>query len=533
MANHKLQLMTYSLSSKESTLSLSTSSMAFISKVPPPRVSSDELHQLIQSRQLWLLSSGLCRLEVIVELGNCQMTCPDSKPRFLEYIADAICQCSVWSTLGLAVNQLAVHDEPLHSGDPNLYFSIEHPDKSCGLLSPTHVPAVHFQGLEFLLHFHSEDKPSASHDPDALDSFGRNDASQDDNDPQGHESSVHHHVPDDVSMGPRADPYADMITSQFQHEWSFAAHLVQAALHTTIGVKRPRGLQLLKENDNTLPLLKIAPSIWNAHYLQLMATHSKNFPIISSILAASVQGQSPALRRKVTELLEEDGSRNQRGTPHHKSDRMQLIESSIQKRLWGLLQTTLEPNIRPRGIATNQSIALSRDEPYVPSPEMLSIFPNSAYYDGEHTDSTGFGLDFESNAAWSFPSRNDKNDYNVTLDTPEYWHVENEEGDAEFSDQNMVPRSILEAGAQLDQDLTDELYTPEDIVYDEDEDYLFHADFGNYDVDWDVLGDDECVTREYLSAGDTVNMDERWHEFRHGNMNTLWNLEFDESEVVR
>ncbi|KAI0601912.1 hypothetical protein F4775DRAFT_604809 [Biscogniauxia sp. FL1348] len=483
MANHKLQLMTYSLSSRESTLSLSTSSMAFISKVPPPRVSSDELHRLIQSRQLWLLSSGLCRLEVIVELGNCQMTWPDSRPRFLEYIADAICQCSVWPTLGLTVNQLAVHDEPVYDGDPNLYFSIEHPDKSCGLLSPKHVPAVYFQGLEFF---------------------------QDGN-----------------------DPYAGTITSQFQHEWSFAAHLVQAALHTTIGVKRPRGLQLLKENDNTLPLLKIAPSIWNAHYLQLMATHSKNFPIISNILAASVQGQSPALRRKATELLEEDGNRNQRETPHHSPDSTQHINSSIQRRLWGLLQTTLEPNIRTRGVATKQNITPSHGGSYVPPPETLSIFPNSDYYDGEHADLTGSSHDFEPNAAWSFPSTNSENEYSISLDTLEHWHVEYEEADAEISDQNATPISILEAGGPLGQDLADELYTPGDIIYDEDEDYHFYDDIGNYEVDYDVLGDDEYVTRESLLAGDTAHMVERWHGFRHGSVHTLWNLEFDESEVMR
>ncbi|KAI5928050.1 hypothetical protein F4810DRAFT_174998 [Camillea tinctor] len=544
MANHKLQLMTFLLSSKESPLSLSTSSMAFISKVPPPRRSSDELHHLLESKQLWLLSSGLCRMEVIVDTSECQIIRPDSRLRFLEYIADAVCQCSVWSTLGLIVNQLAIHDKPL-DGDPNLYFSIEHPDKSYGLLSPTHVPAVYFQGLEFLLHFHSEYGLSASHDNDNLDDFRRNDRSQDSNGSQGHEFSAHHHTPEDVLMDPSADTHTNMLTNQFQHGWSFAAHLVQAALHTTIGVKRPRGLQLLKENSNTLPLLKIAPSIWNAHYLQLTAAHSKNFPIISNILSTSLHGQSPTLRRKATELVENDDGKEQGESSAQESGKTQLIGSSIQRRLWGLLQTNLEPKVRTRGIASYKNITLSPEESYERSLEMLPMFPSHFYYSEEYIGPAIPNRDFELSTSWPISPTNNRKDDNMALDTLEDDHVQFEEDDVDISDEDMVYGSILQADdrLELDQDLGSESYTPEDMVYEEGECYYFHDDLSSCEVDYHVDDgddddddddDDECTGPETIPTGDPAEVVvERWYEFQYGSTNTLWESEFEESEAVR
>ncbi|KAI1506496.1 hypothetical protein F5X99DRAFT_423132 [Biscogniauxia marginata] len=484
MANRNLQLMTFSLSSKDSPLSLSASSMAFISNVPPPRVSSDELHHLIQAKQLWLLSSGLCRLEVIVELGDCQMAGPDSRRRFLEYIADAICQCSIWSALGLIVNQLAVHDSPLYDGDPNLYFNIEHPDKSYGLLSPSHIPAVYFQGLEFLLRFHSENRTSAPDDHDTSICFERN--------PRMHASTVPWEYTPSVLTDPWTGPHTEIITTQLQQEWAFAAHLVQAALHTTMGVKRPRGLQLVKEDDGTLPLLKIAPSVWNAHHLQLMATHARNFPVISNILAASVRGQSPALRRKAAELLEEDGTLEHQEFSNDNSNNVQLLESSIQRRLWGLLQTTLKPKVRTRGVNAKQSIMLPPNEPRIPSRDTTPEFQNPISLEEEYITSTGSGYNLESNPSWPYLPRNEERCDAMVLDTLEHWHAGYEEGDVEIPDRDMdiiIMDSRLESDCQLEQDLGDELYLSGDVVFENE--YSFRDDFNDLEVDYNMQSDNQ------------------------------------------
>lgn len=67
--------------------------------------------------------------------------------------------------------------------------------------------------------------------------------------------------------------------------------------------------------------------------------------MISNILASSLKGQSPELRRKGAGLLigstAEDNNNPGRGL----EQRTGQLESSIQEKLWGLLQDTLEPTI--------------------------------------------------------------------------------------------------------------------------------------------------------------------------------------------
>lgn len=95
MAHHtELELKTFELSSIYSDLTLSITSVALVSDVPseyPP----DELCRLIQESQLWLVSSGLCRIQIIVDQSRLPMSSEEARISFLEHLADTICECPV------------------------------------------------------------------------------------------------------------------------------------------------------------------------------------------------------------------------------------------------------------------------------------------------------------------------------------------------------------------------------------------------------------------------------------------------------
>jgi hypothetical protein len=94
MANRfQLDLKTFELSTHTSNLSLSITSVAFLYDVPLLDVTQDVLRSLIRSKRLWLLPCGHCRLDVHVQLDDCDIL--QQEHSFFEFIADAIRQCSV------------------------------------------------------------------------------------------------------------------------------------------------------------------------------------------------------------------------------------------------------------------------------------------------------------------------------------------------------------------------------------------------------------------------------------------------------
>jgi hypothetical protein len=95
MANRfELALETFEITSKTYKLLLSVASAAFIYDVPLRGATHDDLMSLIQSKQLWLLPRGLCRLELVVKMRECGI-CGEEAAGFLEFIADRVCQSSV------------------------------------------------------------------------------------------------------------------------------------------------------------------------------------------------------------------------------------------------------------------------------------------------------------------------------------------------------------------------------------------------------------------------------------------------------
>ncbi|KAJ8133126.1 hypothetical protein O1611_g498 [Lasiodiplodia mahajangana] len=311
----QINLKRFELSSPTLNLSLSVTSVAFIYDVPLSITSQDDLSSLILSKKLWLLPPGLCRLEVCVKLDDCDSTWREEQEGFFDFIADAICDSFLWWQLGLKVEILDVQYHGEGDNTPNLYFSIEKPDMSSSLLSPPHTKTAHLKGLECVLRF----KPSTYLE-----------ASDVNEDQRGSDISL-------PSPKPTSTP--DLIEA-----WGNVAYLVESALCITFGTRqRIQGLRI-SELEKAPTLLDLAPAIWNSHYLKSAVSYTKNFPVISNILASSLNGQSPGLRRKGAEILKDNAGASI--DPYQELERsIKQLESFIQRMLWDLLQATLKPTI--------------------------------------------------------------------------------------------------------------------------------------------------------------------------------------------
>ncbi|KAL7624028.1 hypothetical protein AAE478_005585 [Parahypoxylon ruwenzoriense] len=325
----ELELKTFDLSNDHSDLSLSVTSIALVSNLPSSHYSSEELIRLIQLKQLWLVSSGVCRIQIIVDRNQFPAWMEDPEVGFLEYLASTICQCPLWSTLGLTIKQEDIQYQPLYDGAPNLYFIVEQPHKSTALLTPPHIPTARFNGIECLFHYQSSIF-RASH-VNAKESY-----------------VVDEHIrPHQTTWASnyQGSSAVNTPTEQTRQDWGDVAHLTQMALHIIIGIKkRIHGLRLCQLGTGP-SLLELAPTIWNAHYLKAMAVHVTNFPIISTILTASTRGQSASLRRKSAKLLVPNALESNSATNIETVPDSTIYQSSIQQRLWDLLRTGLKPTI--------------------------------------------------------------------------------------------------------------------------------------------------------------------------------------------
>ncbi|KAI0112216.1 hypothetical protein GGR51DRAFT_568998 [Nemania sp. FL0031] len=327
MANRfQIDLKTFEISSQALNLSLSMTSVAFIYDVPL-NITQDELSCLILSKQLWLLPRGLCRLEVRVQLDECDSTWREEQDCFFDFIADAICDSFLWWQLGLRAEILDVRYHREDDSTPNLYFTIEQSDMSSALLSPPHTNTAHLKGFECILRFKSSPRLEAD---DINEDLRSEDVSLSSPEPTPPTSEpADHHTPN---------------TPDLIETWGNAAYLVESALCITFGTRqRIQGLRISKLG-NEPSLLELAPAIWNSRYLKSTVSHTKNFAVISNILASSLNGQSPELRRKGAEILKDtagDGI-----DPYREPERsIKQLESSIQRMLWDLLQSTLKPTI--------------------------------------------------------------------------------------------------------------------------------------------------------------------------------------------
>lgn len=87
----QVDLRTFEISSQDFDLSLFMTSVAFIYDVSLGNVTAKDLSSLIQSKQLWLLPRGHCRLDMHVQSDERDVW----QDGFLEFIADTVHQSSV------------------------------------------------------------------------------------------------------------------------------------------------------------------------------------------------------------------------------------------------------------------------------------------------------------------------------------------------------------------------------------------------------------------------------------------------------
>ncbi|RYP60744.1 hypothetical protein DL771_010396 [Monosporascus sp. 5C6A] len=347
----QLKLAAFDLSSKDLDLSLSVASLAFISSLPSFQGEPTDVYRLVHSGDLWLLSPGFVQFEVAIKINGKPMSSVEPETGFLEDVAEAIYQCSIWQKLGLVICLDDIQYDLPYDGAPNLYLNIQHPDKSFALLSPPHAQTAQFKGLEATFDFvtsQDEDRRSKSRaeEMNVKGNIAKSSASR--VFPQATPVPA---TDNDVQNGGNVITFED--TDQRgargleEHKrGEFAAHLVDSALYKLLGVpKRVYGLQFRKLAD-TPSLLRLAPAIWNSHYLKAAAAHVKKFPVISEVLATSIQAQSPSLRKKAAKLLEHDRVPPQaRGSSQGSSSNSWDDQKLLRHHLWRLLQTTLKPGI--------------------------------------------------------------------------------------------------------------------------------------------------------------------------------------------
>ncbi|KAI0203102.1 hypothetical protein F4808DRAFT_52090 [Astrocystis sublimbata] len=328
----KLDLKTIHASSRNSDITLSMSSVAFIYDISFRNHAQEDLLFLIQSKQLWLLPRGLCRLDVHIQMGDWDIV-EDDRADLFDLIADTIPGSSLWSQLGLKIETLQI-DYHQQACIPNLYFGIEQPDMSSALLSPPHAHTAQVKGIECILRFGSSNQSNTT-------------AKQEE--PESSHSCMF--TPWEASA-----KYPALLEDDIANPWENAARLVDAAFRTTFGMrKRTKGINII-ELEKTPSLLELAPALWNSHYLRSTLNHTNKFAVISNILASSLHGQSPQIRRKGAELCNDSVTKNDTHHGQGLAQQTKQLESSIQQKLWDLLQNIIVPTIGTKNTIKTSSI---------------------------------------------------------------------------------------------------------------------------------------------------------------------------------
>ncbi|KAI1376064.1 hypothetical protein F4677DRAFT_445778 [Hypoxylon crocopeplum] len=359
----ELELKAFDLSGGGYKTSLHVTSLAIISGLPS-QFSPEELSELVLSKQLWLVSPGICRIQIVVNQSQLPKFLDETEFDFLEFLSEAVCRCPLWPVHGLTIKLEDIQDQPAREGDPNLYFIVEHVRKSSALLSPPHLPTARFDGIECSFRYQPVSSETSDDDMDGC-------CPEMDTHIQALSDDSH---PGVLSSNYRGGPKMDIPTTQIRRQWDEVAYLSQMALVVITGNWQPvSGLELFKL-DMGPSLLDLAPAIWNAHYLQALTVHSNTFPVVSTILAAACRGQSPSLRRKSANLVVNAVQSNSSPVDTGAGTKLHVYRNSIQQKLWDLAQKTLKPTIHLKHIDT--SFYSQWDEIFSEAPEPISLEAN-------------------------------------------------------------------------------------------------------------------------------------------------------------
>jgi hypothetical protein len=187
----------------------------------------------------------------------------------------------LWETLGLSIKCVHVRYATETINIPNLYFEVEHADKSCALLSPPEMRTSTMDGIVCLFIFDSISSVIGNDDSVECqrneDEYGGSEEEHFYGNMNTPEPAYHaRYQPADTTMvvdslnGIQQHP--ETMALGFVRQYRQTAELAIAALHKIIGVKRRSpGIRLGSRLSTTL--LQLAPAVWNAHYMQVSDLH--------------------------------------------------------------------------------------------------------------------------------------------------------------------------------------------------------------------------------------------------------------------
>lgn len=238
-----------------------------------------------------------------------------------------------------------------------------------------------------------------------------------------------------------------------------------------------------------------------------MTFHVANFPIISTILASSSQGQSPSLRQKSEKLLLDDVLSG--GSPVDIDS--SIYRNCVQRRLWSLVQTTLGPAICTRNASArsgpewaeihtevSELIPLEMDD--------LEEFANDGPITLEDLDNSDIESEDDMDAGWAlhqlagFEIQRDDCDTDAAVGYQQWWR---EDEDMEPVDGSILEDIKEESDSQPEPSLRNDTYHqpsnpegPRDIATTQD--------YSPSDSKDTILDIDNMDIFEYAGEDDTV-----------------------------
>ena len=129
--------------------------------------------------------------------------------------------------------------------------------------------------------------------------------------------------------------------------------LLDTALRRLIGARGLSSRCRTQGSRGYIPLIDIAPAVWNLHYLQVsrmsdvaksadrtqsMAVHTQTIPAIASGIARLAKARSITLRVKLLQLSSLEGAMDKGAVIGTDTDG---IRDEVKRRLWSLCQTTI------------------------------------------------------------------------------------------------------------------------------------------------------------------------------------------------
>ncbi|KAH6656863.1 hypothetical protein BKA67DRAFT_688244 [Truncatella angustata] len=336
-----VELDDFELSARSSGLHLVVSSHLFVSGKDASRLDCHQLYDSIQAEKLWLLPPNIFYLQLSLRFDGHTTNAIPPESNFLEHLAITIALSTLWDMLGVSIKCTEVTYDPESQGDPDLLFEVEHPDKASALLSPPGIPTSTANGLVCSLEYHSRSTPDddclLSHDAEHEPGFREEHPSF-----EGQEEELApleqpvEYSPAIYGLDGHVLLHNGTANSDALQLRRSTGDLALATLYKIFGLKRTfRGIRVGPPISPTL--LELAPTVFNAHYMQTTATYARTFSAISDTII-NASNWRLSIHRKVEGFTGrgDDESIENSHRPHDKA------RTPIQQQLWTMLRASLD-----------------------------------------------------------------------------------------------------------------------------------------------------------------------------------------------